>query len=286
MLTALVLFIFGAMMGSFIVASVWRLRAEQLLEQKNSSDPDYQVLIEKNHLAKGKASQDHSRCLHCSYRLRFYDLIPILSWLSLAGKCRKCRKPIGVLEFLSELCLGLTFGLSYLFWPFGYSLEALILLGIWLMFLSLASLLFIYDLKWMELPSSLLYVLIILALLFASFRHLFVSDFSGEIFGAYAVSIAILAGIYWLMSTLSRERLVGAGDAYIGLALALVLFDWRLSALALFLANLIGTVLALPSLLKKERTLSARLPLGPLLFLGALISFFFGQNILQFLGLI
>ncbi len=280
------LFILGAISGSFLLASVWRLRAEQLSSEKDYKNKDYTKLVKKNHLAKKTPLDDFSRCLHCGYRLKWYDLIPVVSWLSLGGKCRKCRHKIGWTELLAELSVGFVFSLSYLFWPFGFGVNPLevVLFGVFIVWLLCLVVLFIYDFKWMELPSKVLYLAIAVSVVFAIGRALIYGFDNGAIWN-YIFAIVILSGLYWLISTLSKERAVGSGDAYIGLTLALVLGDWKLAALALFLANAIGTILVVPSLVFNKKTLSSRLPLGPLLIIAGVISFFWGNSILTQLGI-
>ena len=75
----------------------------------------------------------------------------------LGGKCRKCRKPIGVLEILSELGLGLCFSLVFLFWPWRDAVVAgdpieMLLIGIFCLLLTALCVAFLYDAKWKELP--------------------------------------------------------------------------------------------------------------------------------------
>ena len=106
----LALILTGLCLGSFAGAMVWRLRARQLSEDKahhEEYDKDEYQRLKK--LTTGGAAHDRSRCLHCSYVLRWYDLIPLVSWLSLRGKCRQCHIPIGYLEPLIELGVALLF---------------------------------------------------------------------------------------------------------------------------------------------------------------------------------
>ena len=101
------LFLFGAVLASFAVAQVWRIRARQLKhEMESGEEVDKTEWKKLKSLARVKQRDDRSKCLHCEYTLRSYDLIPVVSWLSLGGKCRKCRKPIGATEFVAEIALG------------------------------------------------------------------------------------------------------------------------------------------------------------------------------------
>lgn len=282
----LILGLIGAITGSFLIASLWRLRSEQLaLNGADSNNFEYRQLVQQHKLNRVASKNDHSRCLHCGYRLRWYDLIPIFSWLLLAGKCRRCRSRIGYMEFGAELGMTVVFILSYLFWPLGFDQWwQLLLFGLWLIWLMLALVLFFYDLKWLELPTVLLHLSIAVALVFALIRIGF-DDHSIGALANYLWSISILAGVYWALAYFSKERAVGSGDAYIGLALALLLGDGLLAFLTLFLANLIGLVFYFPSIIKQKRTFGLRLPLGPLLIVAGFIAFFWGRNLIQFIML-
>jgi leader peptidase (prepilin peptidase)/N-methyltransferase len=140
----------GLCLGSFAGATAWRLRARQMVVDKEHGEEynhnDYKRLKK---LAGVSITRDRSQCLHCSYTLKWYDLIPVVSWLSLRGKCRACRKPIGYLEPLVEIGVALFFVLSYAFWP--YALETpleIARLVIWMVSGVGLAILFVYDLKW------------------------------------------------------------------------------------------------------------------------------------------
>ena len=118
----LALILFGLALGSFAGASMWRLRASQLVrDKKDGENVDHAEYDSLKKLTGSSIFNDRSRCLHCSYLLRWYDLIPLLSWLFLGGKCRKCRKPIGYLEPAIEVCVALFFVISYVSWPVPFS---------------------------------------------------------------------------------------------------------------------------------------------------------------------
>lgn len=281
-LILLFLFILGAMSGSFALASVWRMRADQLVAEKRYRDADYKRLVKVGGLADVSAKRDRSHCLSCGYVLRWYDLIPVLSWVFLGGRCRHCRAPIGALEVVTEVVLGGIFVLSYLFWPLGFAgwLESF-LFGAWIAWLLVATILFIYDLKWMELPVGSLYLLVAVSALFMLAKIMQV-DFSLAMVLEYILALVALSGTYWFLHAISKGRWVGSGDAFVGAAIALILGDWRLALIALFLANLFGVVAVLPSIINKKIGFSSRIPMGPLLILAGLVAFWFSQNLLSF----
>ena len=93
------LVLFGVCLGSYAAATVWRLRAKQLQADKALKEPyDKKEYKRLEKLMGKKTFQDRSMCLECGYELKWYDLIPVISWLSLRGKCRSCKHFIGWFE--------------------------------------------------------------------------------------------------------------------------------------------------------------------------------------------
>lgn len=287
-LIALWLFLVGAIFGSYAVATVWRLRAKELSELElvdlSSSDKkEYNLLIKKVKLDKISTVSDYSRCLNCQHRLMWYDLIPVFSWLSLRGKCRYCGAPIGWTEFLAEVALGGLFALSYLL-----NSQKIILLALWLVLLIILTILFVYDAKWQLLPTRLLWLAIAISSVIAIVRALDRVN-AGEpinlILTHFAGSLAMLSGLYWLLAALSKQAWVGSGDAYVGAVVALVLGNFWLSSIALFLANLIGCLVVFAiAILKKKSVRRMRVAFGPMLIMALLIVYFLEALILQKIG--
>lgn len=286
------LFALGAISGSFVVATVWRLRARELVERKRHKadypKDEYQRLVKDQKLDQTRTKTDRSRCLSCGYGLRWFDLIPIVSWLWLRGRCRKCQARIGWTEILTEVGLGALFAISWWFWWQNYDLadwRVVALLVIWLTLLVCLAVLFVYDLRWQMMPSGYLYAAIGLGLVFAGLTAWINYRAEGqsvsEIIRDYLTSGFILAGIYGLLNLISRGQWIGSGDVFLGLALALVLGHPLLAFIGLFLANLIGTILILPGLLVGKIGSKTKLPMGPLLIAGCLITFFFNQPLVN-----
>lgn len=276
-----ILFILGAISGSFVVASSWRMRAEQLVAEKDYRDPEYQKLVKLGKLAGTSGRNDRSHCLACGYILPWYDLVPVVSWIFLGGRCRKCRATIGFLEIIAEVWLGILFVLSYLFWPFDLDgLVPMLLFGVWIAWLVVAAVLTIYDLKWMRLPVSVLYLSIGLSFLLAAGRVL-TTGLTLDWLINQVMAIVILAGTYWALCHFSDGKWVGSGDAYVGLSLALLVGGWLPALVVLFLANLFGTIIVLPSLIGKKISFSSRIPMGPLLIVAGIIVFWFESNLLN-----
>lgn len=241
------MFILGAVFGSFACCQAWRWH--------------YRV-------TKQKDLGQWSVCLHCKKRIKWYDNIPIISWLVLGGKCRFCHKKIGVADIVSEIGLAIAF----LMMSWAYLLPILnnwqilalkpeflaIQLGVFvvtLIMLVVLTVLAVYDAKWGELPVVLLILAIIIGMIVWVLKmyELTLVD-GGDLWqGVWNTlgSIVILSGTCFLIYKASKEKLMGAGDWMLALALALALANWWLALWTIFLANLLGDVIALPGAIKK-----------------------------------
>lgn len=292
----------GLTFGSFAGATVWRLRARQVV----SDESEYKVLKAKDKLslderaelewlkstkaerqadskrlkplAGTRLSKDRSRCLHCHHELAWYDLLPLASWLSTGGKCRYCKKAIGTFEPFMEIATAVLFVLMYHYvvLPSNSVFTAIF----WLITTVLLVILTAYDRKWFLLPDRVVFPLITLALGYAAYS-VAISNNLASVLSNIVMSVAILSGLYFLLWVLSRGRLVGFGDIKLGLALGLLLMDWRWAVLTLFLANLIGMLVVLPGLLTRRLSRETQIPFGPFLVLGFFIALFWGQSIIE-----
>ena len=100
-------------------------------------------------------------------------------------------------------------------------------------------------------------------------------------------SVAILGGLYAVLWAISQGRWIGEGDIYLGIGLGLLLADWRLAFVALFAANLVGTIMILPNLVSRKLERGSRVPFGPLLIIGFLVAWFLGGPLIEwYLGLV
>jgi prepilin signal peptidase PulO-like enzyme (type II secretory pathway) len=275
------LVLFGLCLGSFAGASVWRLRARQLEEDKAEGEKvdakEYKQLKQLHSINKLK---DRSRCLHCGHELAWYDLLPLVSWLSLKGKCRYCRTPIGRFEPLIELGVAAFFTLSYVLWPHDLSTTlAVTQFILWLAAGVGLAILFAYDLKWFLLPNSVMFSVIGISAVSAIVVLLQAQDVFAALVSIFG-SIFILSGLYLLIYVISKGQWIGFGDIKLGLALALLLADWSLALLALFAANLIGCLIVIPGMLAGKITRTTHIPFGPLLILGMVVAAFAGDYII------
>ena len=302
----------GLVFGSYAGATVWRLRARQLTDEARMLDelkvkaktkeglkPDEQEALEYlEDERKGgdtaelkrlapligvKTKDDRSHCLKCHHVLRWYDLVPLMSWLSTGGKCRYCKRPIGWFEPLMELGTAAVFVTFTYLWVsgFGLSIPGIILLALWLSALVMLIILFAYDLKWFLLPDKVMFPLIGLSFVIVGVTYAVSGTAGAAMVISTIASVMILGGLYLVLWLVSKGQWVGFGDVKLGLALGLLLMDWKLALLTLLLANLIGTLIVLPGLATKKLTRKSHVPFGPLLIAGFLISLLFGAPILQ-----
>ncbi len=279
---ALVLGFLGLFFGSFAGAMVWRLRALQLREDKNAGERVAKSeSAQVKHVKKATLADDRSVCLKCGHKLAWFDLIPIISWLQLGGKCRYCHRAIGWTEPLLELSMAVLFVVSYVFWPYPLdSTIAIFQLALWMIAGVGLAILFVYDSKWFLLPDRVMFILVGLAALYSLTTLNGLENPLPQLMNI-GMAVIVLSGLYYLIYVFSRHQWVGFGDVKLGLVLALLLADWRLALLALFLANLVGTLVMLPMMLNGKLKRGAHVPFGPFLIAGWLLSGLFGIQIID-----
>lgn len=274
--------VLGAVLGSFAGAQVWRLRARQLVEDKKAGEPyDHAEYKQLTILTQHKGTADRSRCLQCKHQLKWYDMLPLVSWISTGGRCRYCRRSIGLFEPLIELGVAAFFVISFIFWPAALvSPLAIIQFGLWLVAGVMLAILFAYDTKWFLLPDRVVVPLMGVAL---GFSVLMVISRPEPIATALSTggAILILSGLYLVLWLISRGRWIGFGDVKLGLILGLLVGSWQLAFLTLFLANLIGCLIVLPGLMARKLSRTTQVPFGPMLIAGCVTAMLFGSSIIN-----
>lgn len=252
----IILFILGLCFGSFVNALVWRLHK------------------------KRNFVSERSECVHCHHVLAWNDLIPVLSWLTLRGRCRYCKKKIDDSP-VTEMGVALVFVLSYVLWPFGFATVGLILFTLWLVSVVLLAALFLYDLKWMLLPDKLNFPLIGIGAVWAIIFHaFFVQNSLGVGLLESALGVASVAGLYGFLYMLSKGAWVGFGDVKLGIFMGLIL-GWQGGLLAVLLANTIAFLFIFPGLLTNKISRTSKIPFGPFLILATVISLLLGGYIIK-----
>lgn len=279
-----VLFLLGLCIGSFINALVWRVYMQS--ESSLPATKNKRSKAKKKPISKDKYSilNGRSMCTECGHTLKWQDLVPVVSWLSLGGKCRYCRKSISWQYPLVEVVTALLFVASYIFWPTGgpSNLFEIINFGLWLVVLTGFIALTVYDLRWMLLPNRIVYPLIFVSLVMALLSIL--SGPSSQ-FMELAIntifSVMISGGLFFLIFQFSGGRWIGGGDVKLGILIGLLMHDPFKAFLVLFLASVMGTLFVLPGLMMGVFTNKTKIPFGPFLIVAATISFIFGNAIID-----
>ena len=269
----------GLCLGSFINALVWRLHEQAAIRDKIKNQPTKKQRTKLDQLS---ISKGRSMCTSCQHILAWYDLIPVLSWLSLGGRCRYCSQPVSVQYPAVELATAGAFILSYLLWPFAMDeMISWVLLGLWLVMAVILMALFVYDTRWRLLPNKLTYPLIVLALIYGLIRTLGVEGLGlGPAVWQLVLGALSVGGLYYALYSMSGGRWVGGGDAKLGYAMGLIL-GWQGGLLAVFLANLIGMIYILPGLMTTRLSTKSHIPFGPFLIIALFIALLFGGQIIN-----
>jgi leader peptidase (prepilin peptidase)/N-methyltransferase len=264
-------FVFGACIGSFLNVVIYRVPNEQSVVYPNSA------------------------CPKCKKPIALYDNIPIVSWLLLRAKCRKCGEPIHWRYPAVELLTALVFVLTY--WQLGFTAF----LPVGLAFVATMIALVFIDSEHMILPNVITYPLFVFALLARLCFPLFlgVPFFSDTVHAPisslglppYLASLAgaglgalVGGGSLWLVGE-AWKRLrgvdaMGLGDVKMMLGVG-ALLGWRLAILTIFVGAFSGAVIGgIVVLRQKDRDLQTQIPFGIFLGIGAIISLLFGERMI------
>jgi leader peptidase (prepilin peptidase)/N-methyltransferase len=265
---ALVIFLFGLIIGSFLNVCILRIPVAE------------SVVLPSSH------------CPSCRTPIKPYDNIPVVSWLVLAGRCRKCKARISVMYPMVELATGLFFLACYL--VFGPSAEALK----WAIFAALLIVLTITDLRERILPDKVNFAGLGLGLLMSLFtrpvdgtatwmaNHIFaypppeaVLSFADALIGAAAAS-----GLLWLVAegyfrARGREGM-GLGDVKM-MAMAGAFLGLQRALLTILLGSLLGSVIGIAVIAVGRKGRDFELPFGTFLGAGAILVMFFGSSALD-----
>ena len=296
------MFIIGAACGSFVGAMTWRMRHNELIDEKKTAVKS-KAKSAKTSAAKSTSKSKkieklswvngRSQCENCNHQLAWYDLLPIVSWLWLKGKCRYCGKKIGLTALLLEISVGAAFVVSLLFWPSVFMANSFEQLGtlqivgfvLWLISVVLMAALLVYDARWRLLPDKLLLPLVGVALAQNIINFIVYATYSWQIAWSYLGDIALafipVFGVYLVLYMVSRGKWVGFGDVKFGVAVALILADWKMALVVLVGANLLGSLFVLPSLVTKKLKVNSQIAFGPFLIVATFLTFFFGRPLIE-----
>lgn len=260
----------GIIFGSFVNALVWRLHEQEELAGKKGT-----AAAERRRALS--ISRGRSMCPHCGHELAAKDLVPVLSWISLRGKCRYCRQPISWQYPLVELVTGALFAVSYAAWPLGLQKVGLFELVLWLVFVVGFVALAVYDLRWFLLPDKIVLPLTLLAALQTVVVALWLGNWT--LLWQPLVAAGIIFGLFWLLYQASKGAWIGGGDVKLGIVLGLLVGTPLRAFLVIFFASLLGTLVSIPLLAQGKKGLKVHIPFGPYLLAATVLIVLYGTHI-------
>ena len=235
----IVFFVFGTIFGSFFNVLGYRLPKEE------------SIMFPGSH------------CPKCNYNLKALDLIPIVSYMFLKGRCRSCKTKISWFYPLFEFITGVIFAFSY--YTFGFSLELISVL----IFASSMIVIFISDYQTMIIPDEIIIFasVMLLSITFVDqgLISFLISLYNGIIAFGFMFSLKLFGDFVF------KKESMGGGDIKLLFVFG-IFFGWEMAIFSIFLGSLIGLPISIIFLkIKKENII----PFGPFLTMAALLIMFF-----------
>ena len=274
----------GIIFGSFVNALVWRLHEQagfggQRAKGKGQRKHSKQALSSTLGPQDLSITRGRSMCPDCHHTLAAKDLIPVLSWFWLRGKCRYCHKPISWQYPAVELLTGLLFAGSYAAWPYSFHEAWLFTFIVWLACLVFFVALAVYDLRWFLLPDRLVRPLNVLVAVQTVVVALWLHSVTA--LWQPVLAAAIIFGLFWVLYQASKGAWIGGGDVKLAPALGLLAATPFKTLLTIFFASLLGTLVSIPLLAQGKKGLKLHIPFGPYLLLATAIAVLYGDRIIQ-----
>lgn len=245
-LVEIIVFIFGLCIGSFMNVCIYR------------------VPVSKSIVHPG------SMCPKCGNVIRFYDNIPVLSYLWLKGRCRNCNESISIRYPLVEIISGL-FSLC-VFLIFGLSLEGII----YYVFISTLLVITFIDIDHQIIPDT-----ISIPGIPAGFIASFVLPsltYLDSLLGILAGGVSLFL-VSWIYELIKGKSGMGGGDIKL-LAMIGAFIGWKGVLFTIFISSAVGTLTGIIIMLRTQKGLKLAVPFGPFLSIGAVIYIFFGPQLI------
>lgn len=201
--------------------------------------------------------------MNCGYQLKWYDLVPLFSYLFLGGKCRKCKQKISVQYPVIELLNGVMY--CMVFAEYGLSMETLL----YALLISALIVLSIIDFRTFEIPVGINVFILALGLIRMITNY---ADWLN-----YAIGFFLVSGFLYLVYVITKGRGIGGGDIKL-MAVCGLLLGWKLILLSFVSGCIIGSVIHL--LRMKISGQGHVLAFGPYLSIGVILSVFVGNQLI------
>ena len=260
----MMVFILGMCVGSFINMAGWRMAYKEKLLRATT-----RVARTLNLDIGAGLMPARSFCDFCGQQLRWFDNIPVFSWLVYRGKSRCCGKKLSLLYPIVEIITGLLFLLNLQSSIF--NLQSIVI------YLIIGLLVFeaVFDFKYMLIPDETAWGLIGLALI----RWIILGTKIDYLYTAFlsALFIFILHKI-----KIKGKEAMGDGDIFLAFFMGLFL-GFPSIIVAFYIAFIVGAVVGIILIMKKKVKGLSPIPFGPLLILGTVVAYFWGERIIQIL---
>lgn len=235
----IVIFLYGIVIGSFLNVCIYRLP-------------------KKENIVKVR-----SHCMNCGYQLKWYDLIPLFSYLFLRGRCRKCGEKISIQYPVIEALNGVLY--LIIFAEYGFSVETLLYC---LLFSALVTL-SVIDFRTYEIPLGINIFILALGLI------RIVTDYTN--WPQYVIGLFLVSGFLFVIYWVTHGRGIGGGDVKLMAACGLLL-GWQLILTGFVTGCIIGSVVHL--LRMKLSGEGHVLAMGPYLSVGVMLAVLWGEKFL------
>lgn len=242
-------FIFGCAVGSFLNVVVYRT-------------------IQSEGIIFGR-----SYCDFCRRRLSTLDLVPILSFVGLRGRCRYCRRKLSWQYPIVETLTGLLFLATFYYQVVGKDFS-IVNLVFYLFVVCTLIVVAVVDLKYSLIPTTFVFFASLVTL-FYNYFHLNSQSFVEGIFGAFLLAFAFLG-----LVVITRGRGMGTGDIPLVFWVGLFL-GWPQSVIAIFLSFVSGAIFSLFLLASRRKTFGQTIPFGPFLVASTIAVFFWGNSLVS-----
>jgi prepilin signal peptidase PulO-like enzyme (type II secretory pathway) len=262
----LIFFIAGLIVGSFLGAVNYRLKVDEDIVWKRS------------------------HCPKCKAPIRWYDNVPLLSFILLFGKCRDCRKYISWEYPLIELMTGALFAAVAVRF-FGAPLVGLsgavsgagsiVDMSYLLFAVCYLVLIFWHDYDYMLIPDAIVFPAIAVTFLYQLWKYVGspfgIADIRSPLTGALFAAV-LAAAFFFFLIWVSRGKWIGGGDVKLGFLAGLIV-GWPKILFVLFLTYLIGSVVSLTLIALKKKTWKSRIPFAPFMVVAIFVVLFFSNQI-------
>jgi leader peptidase (prepilin peptidase) / N-methyltransferase len=275
--------VLGLLVGSFLNVVIYRL--PKMMERQWAAECA-EITGQPGsaaHTTTGSAERfnlliPRSRCGHCGHQIKWYENIPVLSYLFLRGKCSACGTAFSVRYPLVELATGALF--AFCAWRWGFNLSA----AAWCAFSAAIVALAMIDWDTTLLPDDMTLPLLWLGLIMSALRINPDVSLPNALWGAVAGYLSLWS-IYWVFKLVTGKEGMGYGDFKLLAALG-AWFGWQALVPIILMSSVIGAIVGIAMKFSSGLREGGYIPFGPFLAGAGLTAMIFGpQSILRVLGL-